>query len=889
MRSTVDLPLFLPLLESGACIVTPGKRLAREITDSWVRHCESASSVIATPKVTTVDSWLEQAWSRAVEAGQLPPSRLLTPQQDLAVWQLLIRSDLEERIGFSLTHPRAAAQRAQAAWNKLMMHDGAGLKDLWSAFQYDDDCQVFSEWARRYNARLSELGAVSRYGAYQQLLSLPMTERPTVGLFTVPDLPPLTRKALDHLASVTLIDPDRGNHADLPVQSFATRDDELFAAAQWARASSAGSGQRVGIVLLDMANDRNRLEYFLRQEFDCLDARYNDLPVNFATGMPLANTPLFRDALTALEWELHPLGRSQWLSLTRSPYLAFQDDSEMIPALIQAQFMSGSHEISIENALHIAARQNPLSRVTAILRSIRSSRTHKGVKNLDDWTEVIRERLALWSWPGRPGLDSIEYQQFQRLDASLDALASLAGVLPHQSYESALGLWRDCLAATVFQPKTPHDSIQILGPLEAVGGRFDALWICGAQRGVLPARPRVEPFLPAAIQKALGMADIDEAALTEEASTLLRVWLAGSREVIASFHRIDRGLPQHASALLSGNVSEANTFWFPPARWAGPLQVESAPVDVSLPLEAPEIAGGTSLIRDQAACPFRAFARHRLNLPSLQPIVIGISASERGAFLHEALFRLWRQLESSDALASLSPSAEKNLIEEAVTAAMQQTESACETLGYSLRERVGSACWQLEQQLCVDLLAQWLGHERERSASFRIVEMEQNQTLQVEGLSLTLRPDRIDEFEDGRRAVIDYKTRAPSRTRWLGERPQEPQLPLYSLLDPKIQGIAFAELPASDSVQFIALGEELGLGKGDDKSLEQQTRSIAATWPELVAQWEASLQQLAREFMAGEATVSPQPGACDYCDLASLCRINEQSANADPAALEDSA
>ena len=224
------------------------------------------------------------------------------------------------------------------------------------------------------------------------------------------------------------------------------------------------------------------------------------------------------------------------------------------------------------------------------------------------------------------------------------------------------------------------------------------------------------------------------------------------------------------------------------------MQVESAPVDVSLPLEAPEIAGGTSLIRDQVACPFRAFARHRLNLPSLQPIVIGISASERGAFLHEALFRLWRQLESSDALASLSPSAEKNLIEEAVTAAMQQTESACEARGYSLRERVGSACWQLEQQLCVDLLAQWLGHERERSASFRVVEMEQNQTLQVEGLSLTLRPDRIDEFEDGRRAVIDYKTRAPSRTRWLGERPQEPQLPLYSLLDPKIQGIAFAEL-----------------------------------------------------------------------------------------------
>ena len=889
MRATVNLQLFLPLLEADACIVTPGKRLAREITESWVKHRETDSPVIATPKVTTVDSWLEQAWLRAVEAGRLPSAKLLTPQQDLAVWQQLIRSDLEERIGFSLTHPRAAAQRAQAAWNKLMMHDGAELQDLWSAFQYDDDCQVFSDWARQYSARISELGALSRYGAYQQLLTLSVTERPSLGLFTVPALPPLIRRALDHLASVTAIEPDRRDHTDLPVQSFVTRDDELFAAAKWAYASSAGSGQRVGIVLLDMANDRNRLEYFLRQEFDCLDTRYNDLPVNFTTGMPLASTPLFRDALAVLEWEVHPLGRAQWLSLARSPYLAFQDNPEMIPGMIQAQFRSGSHEISVDSALHIAARQDSSCNVTRILRSIRSSRIQKGVRNLDDWTEVIRERLALWGWPGRPGLDSIEYQQFQRLDASLDALASFAAVMPHQSYESALGVWRDCLAATVFQPKTPHDSIQVLGPLEAVGGQFDALWICGAQRGALPARPRVEPFLPAAIQKSLGMANIDEVVLTEEASTLLQVWFAGSQEVIASFHSTEQGLPQHASTLLFGKVRDANASWFPPARWEGPLQLEPAPEDSSLPLETSETAGGTSLIRDQAACPFRAFARHRLNLPSLQPTQIGISASERGAFLHEALFRLWRQIESSYALASLSPSAEKNLIEEALTGAMQQTESACESRGYSLRERVGSACWQLEQQLCVDLLGQWLQHERERSASFRVVEMEQNQTLEVEGLSLTLRPDRIDELEDGRRAVIDYKTRAPSRLHWLGQRPQEPQLPLYSLLDSKIRGIAFAELSTSDPVQFIALGEGLGFAKGDCKALEQQTRSIAATWPELVSQWEASLQQLAIEFMTGDAAVNPQPGACDYCDLASLCRINELNASTDPALLEDSA
>ena len=165
--------------------------------------------------------------------------------------------------------------------------------------------------------------------------------------------------------------------------------------------------------------------------------------------------------------------------------------------------------------------------------------------------------------------------------------------------------------------------------------------------------------------------------------------------------------------------------------------------------------------------------------------------------------------------------------------------------------------------------------------------MEKNQTLQVADLSLTLRPDRIDELEDGRRSVIDYKTRAPSKTNWLGDRPQEPQLPLYSLLDSTISGIAFAELSATDSPKFVALGEDLGFAEGDGKSMEQQTKGAAATWTELVAQWQASLEQLAVEFMAGVATVAPRPGACDYCDLASLCRINERQTSVDQSGLEN--
>ncbi len=46
-----------------------------------------------------------------------------------------------------------------------------------------------------------------------------------------------------------------------------------------------------------------------------------------------------------------------------------------------------------------------------------------------------------------------------------------------------------------------------------------------------------------------------------------------------------------------------------------------------------------------------------------------------------------------------------------------------------------------------------------------------------------MRIDRIDEMPDGSLAVIDYKTSAsvPSPSSWLGDRPSDPQLPLYAL------------------------------------------------------------------------------------------------------------
>ena len=874
MLPAVDLTLFLPFLEQRQLILTPGKRLARDITRSWVAQQHSNRSVVVTPRVEALDGWLEGMWSEWAELGRLPSLRLLSHQQELVVWQQIIKEDIAELDGFSLMHPRAAASRAKTARDRLLLFQAERVDGLWSHFQFDEDCRVFARWAQQFEQRLSQLAATTRYDAYQQMLTASGFEKESVGLYAAPKLAPLPQRVLEHLCQVTLIEPPCRQQDDVVAVAFSSRETELAAAAEWAYENSQQANARIAIVLLDLEADRDQLEYRLREQFDCLDAQYNDLPVNFSTGMSLGTTPMYRDLLLALEWETRSLSRAEWLALLRSPFLPFSHEQpQQTLTLIDRQFQTGSAEVSLESTLHMSVTVMPESTLATTLRTLRSSRQQLGVKSLSEWSDVLRERLNIWQWPARASLDSIEYQQLDRLDSSLDALADLAVVLPHQTFDSTLTLWRAVLNDAMFQPKTPYDSVQVMGPLEALGGQYTAMWICGAQQSTFPAKRRIEPFLPLPLQKALGLPEMDEHARHDAATQMLGIWRADSTTLMMTYHESDGGLPTKPSCLITekAECGETASLW---GRWHAIQAVEAMPLDLALPVPEGHRTGGTSLIKDQAACPFRALVKHRLRPTSLATAVMGFSSAERGALLHEALFRFWREVDSQRQLKLLSDDALHATLDSAVQAALQDLQATCERRGFSLRERVGPACWDLEKKYCRQVLLPWLQLEQKREGPFRVAEAEQAHRLRLGELELSLRPDRVDELADGRRMVIDYKTRAPARSQWMGARPGEPQLPLYALLDNKIEGIAFASM-TEQPPQFVGLGEALGLTGQNEKPLQAQTKGVAEQWQELVEAWRSSLTALANDFIAGNARVDPVSGACRYCNLSSVCRVRQ--------------
>ena len=189
------------------------------------------------------------------------------------------------------------------------------------------------------------------------------------------------------------------------------------------------------------------------------------------------------------------------------------------------------------------------------------------------------------------------------------------------------------------------------------------------------------------------------------------------------------------------------------------------------------------------------------------------------------------------------------------------------------------------------LLELWIKIEKAR-APFEVVATEKALVVNIAGLPLRVRIDRIDRLNDDSLMLIDYKTGFCSTAKWQGERLEEPQLPLYSITMAGIEGmveesaqgniqtLAFARINI-DQQGFVGISAEEGVAPGIYSIEKSRGWDANLSWSDINNQWQQALESLVTEFSEGLAVVEPaQNNTCQFCHLHSLCRIHEIKAQA---------
>lgn len=258
------------------------------------------------------------------------------------------------------------------------------------------------------------------------------------------------------------------------------------------------------------------------------------------------------------------------------------------------------------------------------------------------------------------------------------------------------------------------------------------------------------------------------------------------------------------------------------------------------------IRGGSDILKQQAACPFKAFAKHRLYAREIAPQQLGLHPMERGQILHLILEQLWHHLKDHQHLCTLTDDNIDETIYSSIDTALNHFQNH---KPYTFKKQFIT----IERQRLLKLLKKWLAIEKARPP-FKVIAKELRQKTKLKHLDLNLQIDRIDELEDGSYIIIDYKTGQVTINDWLGDRPNEPQLPLYCVTHPTpIAAILFAQI-RSNQMRLIELSPQQ-------------------------AQWKTTLLNLEKDFCDGNALVDPKYGnqTCNQCTFQTLCRISEKS------------
>ena len=853
LPSLIDINLFREPLEAGNLILTPNHRLAAQIAQSWSVEMRQHKAVWNAPRVYSIDHWLRHCWDELQDQNHTLVSGLaiVGQQQSRYYWDRAI-ADCGAQSAID------ASTYADGRFSKLAS-DTHRIVQNWNLSEQQipkstPSSRQFIQWVEAYNKLLSRNQLITIPASWQLVAQgfaqSALAGEDKIALYGFQSMPPAQQAVIAQATDCQQPITPQAIDGDGYLVACADPQQELIAATQWAAQQLAENpNQRIGLIIPELDHSLTQVS---RLTAESLTDQGVDVAVNISAGTALIETTVVRGAIELLGIFQYQRPLSQWLELLYSPYSVFsQLPVQVLVDVELAVRDSKAFDFTLEqflNHVSTAVRLSPHADSIALqLKPVFECRSNHRKNNkirqsFSQWQAFFERSLSDLGWPGQHKLDTFEYQQREHWQRLLEQFCRLDNLGIEVGLTTARKHLVQMAQDAVFHPQTGDAPLQILGLLEGAGLKFDQLWIVGMHSQNFPAAVNINPLLPVDFQRCQAMPHSLPDRELNIAKALWRDYRSNARRLIASYPLL-RGEEQlTASPLvfdvtrvaldqLVGNIKR-QPYWL-----ERPDKTELvAETTIAYNPEREKIKGGSTLLKNQSTLPFNAFAVHRLWAEPLQQPIAGLTAMDRGILLHDILYRLWGEWHNAAHLHSLS----EQQISDALEQVIEQSLTALSTQHPVL---LGSRFRQLEHSRLQKLITAWLAQEKSRPA-FEVIGREQLTSVDFGDLQITLRLDRIDQM-DGQSLVIDYKSGEVTPSHWQGDRPKDPQLPLYIMATkPQASGCAFAQIKGGN-IKFIGIGES--------SFFEQQT--VIDNWPEQLEQWRKALSNLAYEFSSGFASI----------------------------------
>ncbi|MFT4635781.1 MAG: ATP-dependent helicase/nuclease subunit B [Chitinophagales bacterium] len=894
---------WLSTLDQDSAVIVPTRSLANQLNERVARYfVASGQSVWVAPTILVWPDYLRQLWqlNRESFSQKFNVHSLINAQQSMVLWTQIIEISRRNEHELNLLNVQQTTRAVQRSWK--LMHDwnvsASQLKQ-----DHVADTEQFVLWAQSYQELLNKRGIFDEQLLLSALLDEPNAQHPFTELHLVSyDL--LTAAQQKYLSAAEQSGVSCNRSQPLVAEEsteylqYENSKTEITVALEYARRCLENDLEHtISLVIPDLAQRHTQVQELAREVFypsaSPLSVQQNNCVYGFSLGQPLFDLPAIEAALRVISLLKNRTNTIEFSFLLRNRFLGFSAEHREQGRLFEQwlkrnrlhSFSFDQLPLLYQQCLDYFAKRDHVidgDLLAALERLVESRQVvqHRLTKakqasafaalSFTDWVQVFSDWLSQWQWnTATEGaqLNSVQYQLQTRWQALLEEFASLATVQKRAGLTRSFELLQQMARNTVFLPKSADSPILISGVFDAIGREVDTCIVTGMHQDY-PAPPSTDAFISNRFLLQSGHPQSTAESGFVHAQSVISNLLSCAKNRRISYPSANdqnREISMQPSSLFRGAAWLNQT---PIAYDSNQLKLE-AYEDIQGPpwLQPGRAKGGSKIFENQSNCAFKAFATHQLGFLEEAEAEFGLDGLDRGNVVHQLLDMLWQRLQNQIALSEMDASARLSLVSSVIEDCFQQ--------GTFKLTQDKTNLLKHEKARLQNLLLAWLKEEDKRPTNFSVIEREEQREGELGGIRYRYVIDRLDVTDDGRSVIIDYKTGTVNRNDWTGERIKSPQMPLYALAldrfkNKPVAGIAFAQVKSIEP-KFIELSETDVFRKTSHHTVKYQNQ-----WLESRAAWPAIFEQLAKDFLSGQAMVNPiDESTCQYCELTPFCRVSQ--------------